>query len=224
MIPTSERRSALAVIAAAAGPGARAPRRAAAAGRVAVRRVRGAHWRHHMAVRGSCGLFVCGIHCRPPHMVGGIQPAHPYAIAHAPYVNSAVRRLFPGCRDHWRWNAGPLHEERELARTDPLTGLGNRRFFADLAAIEISRTRRYHRSLTLAYIDVDRFKSVNDKLGHAAGDALLVKVAEVLGKHLRTSDLMARVGGDEFARFCPRRVWRERRWRWRRRRQVSAKR
>lgn len=96
-----------------------------------------------------------------------------------------------------------LQIERDMARTDPLTGLGNRRFFAMAAATEINRTRRYSRSLTLAYVDVDFFKRVNDTFGHATGDALLLKVAEVLKANLRNSDVTARIGGDEFALILP---------------------
>jgi diguanylate cyclase (GGDEF)-like protein len=96
-----------------------------------------------------------------------------------------------------------MHLEQQLARTDPLTGLGNRRSFGDLAAVEISRTRRYSRSLTLAYIDVDRFREMNDRYGHATGDTVLLTVATVLQDCLRTSDVLARIGGDEFALMLP---------------------
>lgn len=93
--------------------------------------------------------------------------------------------------------------ERELARTDPLTLLGNRRFFEHVAGVELSRSRRYGRPFALAYIDVDHFKEVNDRLGHAAGDALLRKIGQVLTESLRTSDVVARLGGDEFAVLLP---------------------
>jgi diguanylate cyclase (GGDEF)-like protein len=105
------------------------------------------------------------------------------------------------------WLLARLHRtlvlERELARTDPLTSLGNRRFFEHVAAVELNRSRRYARPFALAYIDVDRFKDFNDRLGHAAGDRLLRRIAHVLIAALRTSDIVARLGGDEFAVLLP---------------------
>jgi len=93
--------------------------------------------------------------------------------------------------------------ERELARTDPLTLLGNRRFFEHVAGVELSRSRRYGRPFALAYLDVDHFKEVNDRHGHAAGDALLRRISALLVECLRTSDVVARLGGDEFAMLLP---------------------
>jgi diguanylate cyclase (GGDEF)-like protein len=93
--------------------------------------------------------------------------------------------------------------ERELARTDPITGLGNRRFFEQVAAVELNRSRRYGRPFALAYLDVDRFKQYNDRHGHAAGDRLLREIAALLVQALRDSDVVARLGGDEFAVILP---------------------
>lgn len=93
-----------------------------------------------------------------------------------------------------------LHTEMELnklANEDPLTGLPNRRSFANALAERLAPAGT--RQLTLMMIDLDRFKSVNDTLGHAMGDALLVRAAERLAAALRPGDLLARLGGDEFA-------------------------
>lgn len=96
-----------------------------------------------------------------------------------------------------------LDRERERAGLDPLTGLLNRRRFRQLAELELSRVDRSRCPLTSAFLDVDRFKQVNDRLGHAAGDAVLQAVGSVLSRHLRRHDLVARFGGDEFAILLP---------------------
>lgn len=96
-----------------------------------------------------------------------------------------------------------LQREKELARTDALTGLANRRAFYEALRAERSRASRYGRPITLAYVDLDNFKRVNDTLGHAIGDELLVCVADLLRSNLRMSDSVGRLGGDEFALLLP---------------------
>jgi diguanylate cyclase (GGDEF)-like protein len=93
---------------------------------------------------------------------------------------------------------GRLELEQQMARTDPLTGLPNRRAFAELATLEMQRAWRSGRPLSFAYLDCDGFKDVNDTLGHHEGDALLVVVAQTLRASTRTVDALARLGGDEF--------------------------
>lgn len=87
--------------------------------------------------------------------------------------------------------------ERE-ARIDPLTGLFNRRAFLERASDELRRARRYGKPISLAMIDLDRFKAINDRWGHAIGDKVLVAFAEILKNHMRGVDVVARVGGEEF--------------------------
>ncbi len=89
-------------------------------------------------------------------------------------------------------------ELRDLALKDPLTGLANRRQFDDRLSSELARARRDGKHCVLYLLDLDGFKLVNDRLGHAAGDALLRKFAERLNDTVRASDLVARLGGDEF--------------------------
>lgn len=86
----------------------------------------------------------------------------------------------------------------ELSITDELTGLANRRGFLLLAEQQRKLVRRGH-SMVLLYLDLNDFKSINDTLGHHAGDDALVETAEILGTCVRESDILARVGGDEFA-------------------------
>jgi diguanylate cyclase (GGDEF)-like protein len=87
---------------------------------------------------------------------------------------------------------------RELAFTDPLTGLPNRRRLEEQVETAIWSARTGEDTLALLFVDLNGFKAVNDALGHAAGDELLQSVARTLRGRLRRSDLLARVGGDEF--------------------------
>lgn len=92
---------------------------------------------------------------------------------------------------------------RRLATTDDLTGLSNRRHFVERALEAIAIAQRYDQWVTLAVVDVDRFKHINDQHGHAAGDRALVVLAAVLRANLRATDLAARLGGDEFVMLMP---------------------
>lgn len=96
-----------------------------------------------------------------------------------------------------------LQRERALSRTDSLTGVANGRGFYEAAGSEIARAARYRHPLTLAYIDLDDFKVVNDRFGHAQGDELLVVVARTLQHATRGTDVVGRLGGDEFAVLFP---------------------
>lgn len=90
-----------------------------------------------------------------------------------------------------------------LASTDHLTGLSNRRKFFEKANEEMERFRRSRTSLSAAYIDIDNFKSLNDKFGHAAGDEVLRKVTDIIKKGIRGIDTAGRVGGEEFCMLFP---------------------
>jgi diguanylate cyclase (GGDEF)-like protein/PAS domain S-box-containing protein len=96
-----------------------------------------------------------------------------------------------------------LEHEHQLAHTDSLTGLLNRRGFGRALAREARRLARYHRPFTLAYLDVDNFKQINDTWGHSAGDEALRRVAAVLAESTRDIDVITRLGGDEFAMLLP---------------------
>jgi diguanylate cyclase (GGDEF)-like protein len=96
-----------------------------------------------------------------------------------------------------------MQHEQELARTDFLTGVLNARFFHELAQMEINRSFRYERPFTIAFIDVDNFKTINDTFGHTTGDVVLRTIAMNMKAHLRKTDIVSRVGGDEFVVLLP---------------------
>ncbi len=90
-------------------------------------------------------------------------------------------------------------EIRHMAHHDMLTGLPNRRLFNEIANIEMAQAERNHKKLAILFLDLDRFKEINDTLGHEAGDQLLKEVASRLKSALRKSDSIGRIGGDEFS-------------------------
>ncbi|HLX88978.1 MAG TPA: EAL domain-containing protein [Acidimicrobiales bacterium] len=107
------------------------------------------------------------------------------------------------------WSFRDITERRDLeaelvrrALRDPLTGLANRPLFAECIEQGLARVRRDHRPLAVLFIDLDRFKQVNDSLGHSTGDQLLVEAAARIQSAVRESDRVARFGGDEFAVLC----------------------
>jgi diguanylate cyclase (GGDEF)-like protein len=93
---------------------------------------------------------------------------------------------------------------RQAAQTDPLTGLANRRHLEAVAAIELTRTRRWGVPMAVLMIDADHFKSINDRFGHGAGDEVLRELAARCSRAIRGHDVLARWGGEEFVALLPR--------------------
>jgi diguanylate cyclase (GGDEF)-like protein len=118
--------------------------------------------------------------------------AHPWrwALIHGVFVIGASAASLVG----WRANEQLLHE--------PLTGLAGRAFFLHKVSLALDRLKRRRSTLAVLFIDLDRFKVLNDTLGHSVGDELLVAVARRLKDTVRTHDTVARLGGDEFAVLC----------------------
>ncbi|MFO8152367.1 GGDEF domain-containing protein [Thioalkalivibrio sp.] len=96
-----------------------------------------------------------------------------------------------------------LKEERDLAMVDPLTGIANRFAYNERLQLEVARWKRYGSPLAMAVWDIDRFKDVNDRYGHQAGDKALALIAQLIRKHIRETDFVARYGGEEFVLLLP---------------------
>ena len=134
-----------------------------------------------------------------------VLPRHPhqadviYEVAHFATV---VALVWAACALLERLAAQSFAYRSRLQReasTDALTGLNNRREFESGMVREMERARRMHVPLSLAILDIDFFKRINDQHGHDIGDAVLREVAATLQRHIRKSDLLARIGGEEFA-------------------------
>ncbi len=153
-------------------------------------------------LRRAQGMFIAGFSV----IVGYVSDAAaaPATLEVVPIVNACTRLLvfwliviaLDGLRR--------AHEaERHMARTDPLTGVSNTRHFREEAGREMAGSRRYGYEITVAYLDLDDFKAINDTFGHSTGDALLREVGAVLTTVVRPTDLVARIGGDEFIVLLP---------------------
>jgi diguanylate cyclase (GGDEF)-like protein len=137
-------------------------------------------------------------------LAADIESGHEYSHFAIPIWNSTMRLGFFLVASYSIATISTLHEkERAVSRSDFLTGLLNSRAFYETATLEMERSGRYHRPFTVVYIDLDNFKAVNDSIGHGGGDVLLRSVGEVLRSNFRSTDLVARMGGDEFAVLMP---------------------
>jgi len=137
-------------------------------------------------------------------LTADLLSGHSYSHWLIPYWNSAVRlgyfllhtllldRLLTAMR-----------RQEELSTLDPLTGAANWRQLQERAGLELEKAKRSRKPLIFCYLDLDNFKSINDTLGHEVGDDLLRIVVEAIQRQIRAGDLVARVGGDEFAVLLP---------------------
>lgn len=134
------------------------------------------------------------------NVAAGLQYSTPYILL----INAMMQLVtFSIVGTLLRYSRVLLDEEKMLSSTDRMTGLFNSRGFYPLVQQAAAICKREQRPLTLAYIDLDNFKCVNDRFGHQRGDQLLHDVAGILKNALRASDIVARLGGDEFAVCLP---------------------
>lgn len=137
-------------------------------------------------------------------LITDFTSGHAYSHAAIPFWNATVRLFFFfGAACLLAEIKRLLLRNTALSLTDALTGAANRRSFAEIISSEINKSARFNRPLTLAYLDIDDFKHINDRYGHAAGDALLITVVQTVKKSIRSVDIIARLGGDEFAILLP---------------------
>ncbi|MCU0822955.1 MAG: diguanylate cyclase, partial [Spirochaetes bacterium] len=113
-------------------------------------------------------------------------------------LERAYKKMAAALRERDEKLKKAMDKLEELSRTDSLTGILNRRAFDELAQIEIDRAKRYMHPISIAYIDLDNFKIINDEMGHNTGDILLLSVSNIIKSNIREIDLFARLGGDEF--------------------------
>ena len=144
-------------------------------------------------------VFVVSLWAGTDYVLGGTQAAL------LPLLFNTTARLLTFLFSVWLIAKvrALLDREQRLASEDPLTRLPNRRNFAERGRQALAQAHRAGSAITAVSFDLDKFKEVNDTLGHGEGDALLVCVADVLRRHLRQTDIPARLGGDEFALLLP---------------------
>ena len=129
---------------------------------------------------------------------------HPYSATWIPFANGLTRLLIYVFISYLIVHVKVLLvREKELSTHDELTTLLNRRAFFELGNAEVDRSKRYGHSMAVAFLDLDDFKQLNDTRGHKVGDLALKATAVVLRNTLRSTDFVARIGGDEFAVLLP---------------------
>lgn len=140
---------------------------------------------------------------RRGQLIGGLhfgsRELDRYAVASGTHFLARLAAIVAVCLE------SALTQERltRAGLTDALTGVHNRRFFEHRCPIEVSQARRYRHPLACLFLDIDRFKGINDSHGHAAGDAVLTAVGGLIHGQLRTGDTAARYGGEEFVVLLP---------------------
>jgi len=145
-----------------------------------------------------------------PLIIGGPADHPPGAwraavlfIAVSGLIGATAQAVVAKVREHHLERDRLMAQLHDLAHTDPLTGLPNRRAWELELKRVLAHARRNDESVSLAVLDIDNFKDINDRRGHAEGDSLLIETARRWSEALRAYDMLARIGGDEFALLMP---------------------
>ena len=184
----------------------------------------------HERSTGLTGERLCGARPRdilPPEAAEAVAANYRRCVAERQTIRYEEELDLPAGRRHWATSLAPVFNDagdiemivglsvdvteqkraeaelRRLATTDVLTGLANRRHFLERAAQELGRVRRYDTPSAFIMLDIDHFKRINDTWGHATGDAVLRSMAAVLAAAVRGTDLIGRLGGEEFGVLLP---------------------
>ena len=160
-----------------------------------------------LLVTWNCGTtagFVFAVLAFITPLIMGIEFGNPYSERVYFFIDNANRLISYLVALALTAQLKKQHEqEKDFARKDYTTGLANQKGFYEAFTIEMARHRRENIPLSIAYLDCDNFKEVNDRFGHREGDRLLEMVAKTLKSNLRKTDVTGRLGGDEFAIvFC----------------------
>lgn len=149
-------------------------------------------------------LFYLGLHALA-HVIGALAPLGDTAVLILNVFNVSIFFCMAGYTARFYYQLVRKSEEklRELATSDTLTGLSNRRHLLDLAQQEMARARRANEEVSLVLADIDHFKQINDNHGHDAGDRVLIHASQVFREICRTQDIVARWGGEEFLFLLP---------------------
>ena len=163
------------------------------------------HWVNYKALAASAGLGACWsqpVISSKGRVLGtfAIYHAHPCSPTSDDIESIEFAASLTSIAIEYHQTQDALEKQ---ATTDSLTGLANRRYFRTLAEAEISRQMRSNRPLSLLYLDIDYFKCINDQHGHQTGDLVLSAVADYFRQSLRDQDIIARIGGEEFAILLP---------------------
>jgi diguanylate cyclase (GGDEF)-like protein len=150
------------------------------------------------------GVFFAFLSAIAWHTIDTVFTPHPYSHPLIPFWNTGVRLgLFLVATQFLTLLKSQSDSEKNLSRTDGLTGVMNGRGFAEAAEKMFELASRHGRPTTIAYIDLDDFKQVNDRHGHSEGDKVLQTVGEILLNSVRKTEVAGRLGGDEFAIALP---------------------
>ncbi|MGQ0561278.1 MAG: GGDEF domain-containing protein, partial [Gemmatimonadota bacterium] len=151
-------------------------------------------------LRGRTAAWLAVLSSGGAWLLADIVTGHEYSNSAIRYWNALVRTSFFFIVAFAIYQLRrAVDAQQRLARTDSLTGAANSRWFLEIASSEVARQQRYGHPLSIAFLDCDNFKDVNDRFGHVAGDDLLKRIAACVQKTLREVDVVARLGGDEFA-------------------------